>query len=55
MTDVKMVCGFCDGALSGIKTQKHDDPDFAEYKTCVKCNYDWSKKYWIELPTVVVK
>jgi DNA-directed RNA polymerase subunit M/transcription elongation factor TFIIS len=42
----KMKCGFCGGNLGAIQTQKHDNPMFAEYRVCLKCNYQWAKEYW---------
>ena len=45
----KMNCKWCNGNLGEIKTQKHDNPDFAEFLTCLKCGYQWAKRYWGDL------
>jgi len=39
-------CNFCGGHLGAIETQKHDNPNFAEFRTCMKCNHQWAKQYW---------
>ena len=44
-----MKCNFCGGTLGATQKQNHDNPDFAEYKTCLKCGYDWARAYWASL------
>jgi transposase-like protein len=39
-------CNFCDGELGDVEKQPHDNPNFAEYRTCLKCGYQWAKEYW---------
>jgi len=41
-----MKCKFCGGNLGETETQEHDNPKFAEFKTCLKCGYQWAKAYW---------
>jgi hypothetical protein len=39
-------CNFCNGKLGAVETQKHSNPNFAEYRTCLNCGYQWAKEYW---------
>lgn len=39
-------CDWCNTPLGPTEYQPHDNPDFAEYKTCRGCGYQWAKKYW---------
>jgi hypothetical protein len=41
-----LICSFCGGYLGATETQEHDNPNFAEYKTCLECRYQWAKEYW---------
>jgi len=47
-----IVCNFCDGVLGDVEKQPHDNPNFAEYRTCLKCGYQWAKEYWAWLARV---
>ena len=38
-------CNFCSGNLGRVQHQKHSNPDFASYRSCIKCGYQWAKKY----------
>jgi hypothetical protein len=39
-------CHFCGGELGDVETQPHSNPNFAEYRTCLSCDYQWAKEYW---------
>lgn len=41
-----MKCSFCGGQLGAVEKQRHDNPDFAQYRTCLNCGHQWAKKYW---------
>jgi len=41
-----IMCNFCGGELGDVEHQKHDNPNFAEYRSCLKCGYQWAKEYW---------
>lgn len=41
-----IACHFCGGCLGAIEKQNHPNPDFAEFRTCLKCGYQWAKRYW---------
>tara|TARA_Y100000310_G_scaffold216799_1_gene217860 strand:+ start:42 stop:233 length:192 start_codon:yes stop_codon:yes gene_type:complete len=43
-----MICKWCKGTLGPILTQEHDNPDYAEYRVCMKCDYQWAKLHWKE-------
>ena len=43
---VKLKCTSCKGILGPTLIQEHDNPDFAEYKVCTNCDYQWAKKFW---------
>jgi uncharacterized protein with PIN domain len=46
-TSKNLKCTFCQGTLSDIvERQKHDNPEFAEFKTCMNCGHQWAKRYW---------
>lgn len=47
-----IVCNFCGGELGDVKHQKHDNPNFAEYRVCMTCSYQWAKEYWAWLAKV---
>lgn len=39
-------CNFCGGELGDVEKQPHGNPNFAEYRTCLSCDYQWAKEYW---------
>lgn len=41
-----MKCKFCGGNLGCTETQNHPSPDYAEFKTCLKCGHQWAKCKW---------
>jgi len=43
---VDIKCNFCGGELGDVEKQPHDNPMFAEYRTCLKCGHQWAKEYW---------
>jgi hypothetical protein len=45
-------CNFCGGELGDVEHQVHSNPNFAEYRTCLKCGYQWAKEYWAWLARV---
>lgn len=47
-----IVCNFCGGELGDVEKQDHSNPNFAEYRTCLKCGYQWAKEYWAWLAEV---
>jgi hypothetical protein len=46
MEEETLYCSFCGGKLGAIEYQTHDNPLWAEYRTCTKCGYQWAKNYW---------
>lgn len=49
---IDICCNFCGGKLGDVKHQKHDNPNFAEYRVCMTCSYQWAKEYWAWLAKV---
>ena len=45
----RLTCKWCGAPVGEVEKQEHDNPDFAEYRTCRDCGYQWAKKYWGEL------
>lgn len=41
-----IACHFCGGILGDIEKQEHPNPNFAEFRTCLTCGYQWAKDYW---------
>ena len=42
----KLVCAFCGSNLGSIEKQKHDNPNYAEFRTCLGCGHQWAKGKW---------
>jgi len=42
----KLRCKWCGGFLGAVETQDHDNPNFAEFRICLKCGYQWAKQYY---------